>query len=339
MTISARILDSHDRCERRYAFEQRYDSKMLSPLRVIYLGLEAALVSPEPEQAAQDAIMRELSTHEIDAGESNKFMVVRHCGFLAGIVAVALRERLGMLKRVESTADWQSSLFETESGARHRIELVSHFDDDRLRACAHSWRVIGELAALEAPLTLTAVVIGPQRTGRRHSEWTKAFRHPANRALRFAPRSAKKAGFSDGWLKVWRDTENIPTDRWLEQMNQDGVMDSLIVSREIAYKPNDNRMIEAKRNMVEIAETMKLARTDSPMRRSSCDDWGGCPWQTCCYSPTPAGPEAFPHLYQIKAVGRPATKPAKCTSARHIAASLHPLPVEHTEPHLQEART
>ena len=199
-------------------------------------------------------------------------------------------------------------MFETESGDRHRIELVSHLDDDRLRATAHSWRVIGELAALEAPLTLTNVIIGAHRGGRRHSEWTKGLLHPANHQLRFARRNQKNTGFNEHWEKVWREHQSqISTETWLRAMKADGVMDSLILSREIAYNPKDNRMIAARREMAYLAIAMEGSYERAPMRRSSCDETGkgACVWQNVCYSTTEATPEDFPHLYQIRA-GTPA---------------------------------
>lgn len=299
MTLSADKLDTYDRCERRFAFDRIYETKLISPLGLLYRAVEEAVVSDDPEQAAKDATMRVGSTHDLILTEISNFFTIRHVGFLAGIIAVALRERIGPLIRVESTPDWESALFEAESGKRHRIELVSHFDDDRLRAAAHSWRVIGELAALETPLTLTAVVIGPQRAGRRHSEWTKGLTHPVNRALRFAARR-KSSGLGEGWGKVWREQTDIPTARWLTQMKQDGVLENLIVSREIGYREQDNRMVAAKREMGEIAYSMEFASVKSPMRRTSCDEFGGCPFAPCCYSPNGQKPEDFVHLYHVK---------------------------------------
>jgi hypothetical protein len=299
--LSAQILDTYDRCERRFAFSQAYEPKIISPLAVLYAAVEAALVDDDPEQAAKDETMRIASTHDIILTEINAFVTTRHLGYLAAIIAVALRGRFGAFRAVPETAGWHSGLFEAESGKRHRIELVSHFDDDRLRAAAHSWRVVGELAALQKPLTLTAVVIGPQRGGRRHSEWAKGLLHPANKQLRFAPRNNKKTGFNDGWNKVWREQETISTERWLQQMSDDGVIDQLIVSRDIAYRADDNRMLAARREMDDISKLMQSASSLSPMRRSSCDEWGGCCWQSACYSPVPATPASFPHLYQVRA--------------------------------------
>jgi hypothetical protein len=305
MILSARMLDDWDRCERRYAYTQNYVPKLISPLGVLYAALESALVALDPEQEAKDSTMRIAASQELILSELTGFLTIRHIGYLAGIIAVALRERLGILKSVQTlhngSFEWESALFETTSGARHRIELVSHLDDDRLRACAHSWRVIGELAALQAPLTLTAVVIGANRGGRRHSEWAKGLLHPSNSVLRFARRNKARTGFNDAWIPVWREHRSeISTEKWLAAMKQDGVLDGLILSREIPYKPEDNRMVTAKREMAYLAGVMEGAHENAPMRRSSCDDWGGCPFARCCWSPTEATPADLPHLYSIQ---------------------------------------
>src|ERR1035437_4573629 len=97
--------DTFDRCERRYAFSQKYESKLISPLGVLYAAVEAALVADDPEETAKNATMESAASHELILSDLNSFMTIRHCGYLAGIIAVALRQRLGALKRVESTAD------------------------------------------------------------------------------------------------------------------------------------------------------------------------------------------------------------------------------------------
>ena len=282
--------------------------------------------------------MRVAQSYELQT-EINAFAAIRHIGYLAGIVAVALREKLGIMRPADVVGQWKSGLFETAHGVRHRIELVSHLDDDRLRACAHSWRVIGELAALEAPLTLTAVVIGAQRGGRRHSDWTRAYLHPTNRTLRFARRQSREAGFSDSWERVWREVRGeISTAKWLSVMRQDDVLDGLIVSREIAYRAEDNRMIQARREMDILAACMEGASDNSPMRRSSCDEWGGCSFATVCWSPIAVDPSQLPHLYQIRAACKPPATPEECTSEDRSAALAHPLPDVRTEPGLRYAR-
>jgi hypothetical protein len=315
MKLSAELLDRWDRCERRFAFSQRYEPKMITALGILYAALDAALVSPDPEQAAKDTAMRLASRKAMVLTEINKFTTVRHVESLAAIISVALRRRLGELEKVQYWTDgeigWDSALYRDKDGNLHRIELVAHFDDDRLRSCAHSWRVIGEMAALRSPIVLTMVVIGTQRGGRRHSPWTKGLLHPVNKALRFAPRNAKKAGFGDTWNQVWREQKlEIPTELWLGQMHKDGVLDDLIVSRRVGYKPEDHRMVAAREEMIQISESMSSASESAPMRRSSCDEWGGCPFSPVCYSITQKSPDDFPNLYspldtlQVKLVKR-----------------------------------
>jgi hypothetical protein len=307
MILSAEQLVTLDACQLRCFYDQRYVAKSITPLRMLYAALEAGLLDSEPEQAAKDACMRLASTRELQVEHLNAFMTIRHIGYMAGIIAVALRDRLGALQKVQyrTDLDWESGLFENLEGKRHRIELVSYLDDDRLRASAHSWRVIGELAALEAPLTLTAVVIGAQRGGRRHSEWSKGLLHPVNKVLRFAPRNQKKAGFNDAWTKVWREQQSeIATEEWLSAMKADDVLESLIISREIPYR-EDNRIATAKRDMHRAEIMIPRLTENSPMNRGACDAWGGCPYALCCWNPTPVSPGELPKLYQVR--GTPAT--------------------------------
>ena len=332
--MNAETLVTLDSCQLRCFYDQRYVPKSITPLRMLYAALEAGLIDSEPEQAAKDACMRLASTRELQVEHLNAFMTIRHIGYLAGIIAVALQDKLGILHRVASTPDWESGLFETRNGIRHRIELVSYLDDDRLRAAAHSWRVIGELAALEAPLTLTAVVIGAQRGGRRHSEWSKGLLHPVNKVLRFAPRNQKKAGFNDAWTKVWREQQSeIATEDWLTAMKADDVLDSLIISREIPYR-EDNRIATAKRDMRRAVEAIAGVSESSPMSRGACDDWGGCPFALCCWNPTPVSPGELPKLYSIRAQDTRPVKPTTHTYSADTAASWHPLPAGRRAPSL-----
>lgn len=315
MILNAETLVTLDSCQLRCAYEQKYVPKSITPLRMLYAALEAGLLDTEPEQSAKDECMRLASTRELQVEHLNAFISIRHIGFLAGIIAVALRDKLGILTRVpmRETDDfvWESGLYQSQEGL-HRIELVSHLDDDRLRSTAHSWRVVGELVALEAPLTLTAVVIGAQRGGRRHSEWAKGLLHPINKGLRFARKNQKNSGFGDTWEKVWREHRSeINTERWLQGMKDDGMLEDLIISREIPYNPDDNRMALAKRDMRMATFAVEGVSESSPMSRGACDDWGGCPFAFACWSPTPKTPSDLPHLYSL--LGTPVKALKACT--------------------------
>jgi len=301
MILNAEILDTFDRCPRKLAFSQKWEPRAISPLGLLYTAIESALISPDPEQSAKDETLRIAKSREIST-DQNAFTVTRHIGFLAAILVTVLQSRLGQLTRVPATEEWESNLFSTPSGDRHKILLVSALDDDRLRAAAHSWAVIGELVALQSPLTLTAVVIGSQRAGKRHCAWAKGYIHPKFATkLRFRERGAKEDGFGNGWLTIWREQRGeISTEKWISTMAEDGVLDSLIISRTIPFNAEDNRMKIARRDMLEIGEKIKSAREDAPMKRCSCDSvgHGACVWQSVCWSPTETSPDQLPQLYR-----------------------------------------
>jgi hypothetical protein len=314
MILSAQLLDTFDRGgPRRFAFEREYEPLSISPLGLLYAAVEGSLVARDPVQGAKDAILERTQRLEVSAGDLSSLSAVRHVESMAEVIVRELRAKFGQMSRPEPIPlgehEWQSNLFSAR-GEHHRIILVSHLDDDSLRSFAHSWGTIGELAALERGLTLTVVLIGAQRGGRRHSPWAKAFLHPVQKALRFAPRK-RDDGFTANWKTCWREQTEIKAETWLERMKTDEVLEELIVSRKIQCRADDQRMMQARKDMLALIPEMDAARADAPMRRSACDEIGRgpCPFQPCCYSPTPATPEDFPHLYRLR--GKPAGETAE----------------------------
>lgn len=303
MILDSNKLDSWDRCERRFAFEATHEPLTISPLGLLYAAIEGSLTHPDHLQGAGNAILEKTSRLEVTSGELSPISTVRHVQATAEVIALALRERLGRAQKVSrgniGAHEWESNLFDFR-GTLHRIVLTSHIDDDSLRSFAHSWQTIGEMAALERPINLTIVTVGHSRNGRRHSHWSKAFQHPIQKsALRFAPRK-KGDEFTSNWKQVWREQTNISAETWLERMKSDDVLPDLIQSRPIQYNAQDQRMLQARRDMITIAERMEEASSDAPMRRSSCDELGRgvCIFQNVCYSAIPAEPDDFPFLYR-----------------------------------------
>ena len=308
MILSAPLYDTHDRCPRRLALEREFEPRTVSPLRLMYEGVEGGIVAPDPCEGARDAIRALAAVKDVDSPTLAAISCVRHVGLMSEVIALALSRKLGPMKRVAAVPfgkhEWQSGLFETKSVMLHRIILVSHIDDDVLRGFAHSWGTVGELAVLERDVTLTFVAIGAQRSGRRHSAWSKCFQHPVQKsALRFGRRKGSN-GFTSGWTDVWREQTDISAARWLDQMQADDVLDDLIQSRKVSYRKEDARIEQAKSDLVTILPMMEKATIDSPMRRSSCDEVGrgACPYQAVCWSATEVEVEELPHLYVRKAV-------------------------------------
>jgi hypothetical protein len=301
MIVSSRLFDTFDRCPRRLAFERDYEPRNISPLGLLYAAVEAALEGGSYSDAILDITQR----LDVSAGDLSPISVVRHVESMAEVISMALNAKLGHMRRLAPVSlgdhQWQSNLFEDRSGFLHRLILASHMDDDSLRSYAHSWGTIGELAALERPIILTIVIVGAQRGGRRHSAWSKGFLHPIQKVLRFQQRK-KADGFTQGWKECWREQTEIKAATWLDRMRLDEVLPDLIVSRRLLYRADDERMKQARRDMLALIPLMESATVEEPMRRSSCDELGkgACPFQAVCYSPTPAGPEDLPLLYQIR---------------------------------------
>src|SRR2546427_685420 len=76
MRLNAGMLDTWDRCERRFAFSKKWESKSISPLGLLYHALESALAAADPEQAAKDATMERVRDFELASGEHNTFMMI-----------------------------------------------------------------------------------------------------------------------------------------------------------------------------------------------------------------------------------------------------------------------
>jgi hypothetical protein len=313
-SLSSLDLDTYDRCERRYAFEREWVPKSISPLGLLYRSLEGSLSEPVPEDSAKSLALKISSKMELQTTSLEPYAVTTHVGFLAGIIATFIHSKIGVLMPSPVTTtkqyEWTPRTFEDSCGLRHRFVLVDHWDDDRLSAEAHSWLTIGELAATDRPLTLHAIVIGSHRGGRRHSPWAKGYFHPQNGSLRFAKRKGgregKNAGLVGGWNEVWREKSvQYSTQAWMQQMQEDGVLEDLVITRPIKLDVSDRRLLAAKSDLVQIQGLMKKATSCMPMRRSSCDETGRgpCPHQMICYSPIPMTHAELPRLFDRKVQG------------------------------------
>ncbi|MHB1952134.1 MAG: hypothetical protein ACYCOU_00175 [Sulfobacillus sp.] len=305
MILSSSLLDTFDRCPRRYQFERQYESTSITPLGLLYAAVEGSLTASGPLEGARSVILERTARLDVNAGDLSPLSAVRHVTATAEVIALAMRKRFGQAKLLEPISlgehQWKSRLFEMKDEL-HRVILAGYMDDDTLRSYAHSWGTMGELAALERPLSLTLVIVGTQRNGRRHSHWARAYQHPIQKSsLRFASRK-RDDGFTSAWKMVWREQTGIAAETWLERMASDDVLGDLIVSRRVKYDGADARMVQARRELIQIVPEM-AASVDPmrlPMRRSSCDEVGrgACPFSPCCYSPTPVTPEELPGLYR-----------------------------------------
>ena len=299
--ISAQLLDTIDRCPRRYALERTHETRTITTMGLLYAGVEGGITG-----SALDAIRSITAVKDVESGQLAAISAVRHVGFMAEVVSLALTRRFGQFRRIDLVPfgkhEWQSNLFESKHGL-HRIILTSSLDDDALRGYAHAWGTVGELVALKKDIILTAVVVGAQRGGRRHSHWTKCFQHPVQKsALRFARRKGGKAdGFTEGWREVWREATDISAATWVDRMESDSVIEDLIRVHRVPFKADDARIIRARKAILANIPLMESASPESPMRYSACDSvFGACPFQPLCWSPTEIDIHDMAHMYRAK---------------------------------------
>jgi hypothetical protein len=275
-----------DLCERRFLWTGRYRTRV--PLtRALYVALDAGLrTEKSPEAAAENAFLEIASSPGLDIVGHDVYAVAFHHAKLAGIVGAALRSAwTAPWKLTEvaggDTVEWQSACYETADKVTRRIALVDSWSDSRRQQEIHGWRTLGEVCALNRTILVTAVTIGQSRDKRRHSAWTRCYRHPRNKTFRFQ-RKTSEEDFSKTWSPVWREDSGITTEAWLKQMRNDGAITDLVHTVEVPVpRGREIYMGEMKR----IAGEMERLPEVPPMRLSGCHGFSPCPFLGVC----PAG--------------------------------------------------
>ena len=169
---------------------------------------------------------------------------VCHLACIADVVTTAIRkasdrpwaipEPIDLRDRGSGT--WQPACFLSPDGLHlRRVVLASSWSDDRHYNECRSWFSLGEVCAYGLPMQQAVIVLGQNRSGKRHSPWTKGLRHPKNKKLRFRKKHDVSQPFKETWLPVWReDFDDISTREWLQTMLEDGVLKDVCFSVEIA---------------------------------------------------------------------------------------------------------
>lgn len=282
--LSSEKLVTYDTCERRLVWTGKYRTRV--PLtRALYMALDAGLrTEKSPEATAENELLSIASNPGLDVVGGDVYAVAMHHAKLAGIIAAALRSAWpNPWNVVDSTDLWSSACYVTGDNAARRIALVDSWGDSRREGEIHGWRTKGEVCALNRPILVTAVTIGNAREKRRHSAWTRCYRHPRNRTFRFQ-RKTSDEDFSKTWASVWREDSGIPTADWLKQMRDDGSISDLVHTVEVPVpKGREAYMDEMKR----ISGELQVISDVPPMRLSGCYGFSPCPFVGICPSTNP----------------------------------------------------
>lgn len=207
---------------------------------MIQRALRAGLTSSRPDygEACGEEVMTLSAEPGLESKEHNLYDQAIHLASISDLVCQAVRvgkEQPWTLPKPIQLGNgpmWHSGAYLAPDGSHlRRICLVSGWSDDRHFSEARSWRSIGEVCAYGLPMKQVVVVLGQNRSGKRHGYWSKAVLHPVNRKVRFRKRLHAEEGFKSSWLPIFReDHDEISSQTWLESMLADGVLeDSLFI--------------------------------------------------------------------------------------------------------------
>ena len=310
MILNAEKLSTWETCPRRYQWQNRYQALRVSPLRALYMALDAGLrAESNPERAAENELLALAASPGLDVLGPNVYPIAMHYAKLAGILSVALRSASDapwcpwpdgkMVLNGYPTHEWRSACYDAGDGHPRRIVLVDRWSDDREAQELRGWRTLGEACALRKPIVVTAVTIGASHEKRRVSPWTRCYQHPRNRQFRFK-RTTSAEDFGANWLKLWREDLEIPTADWLTRMRKDGCMEDLVHTVSV---PVPARRDDYARQIMRIADEMGgmnpppgRAPEHPPMRLAGCYTFNPCPFIVVCHGASPHRPELYGFL-------------------------------------------
>jgi hypothetical protein len=225
---------------------------------------------------------------EIVSDQHDIYSQVIHYAAIADIVSCAIRKPSeppwGVPESVSlpNGIQWQGSAFLSPDGAKlRRVVLVSHWDKDRHYSFCRSWETVGNICAYSLPMQLAVCVLGQVRDGKHYGYFSRGYRHPVNRGLRFRKKTDVNSRFKDSWQQVFReDYDDIPTLDWLSAMHKDGVLADSCFSVTVDA-PN-----ERTRDHVLGLAARKLDRLMS-LKTVPDEQFTGCSWPTRCPYITP----------------------------------------------------
>ena len=259
---------------------QEATSYRISPLRAVYLALDAGLkTDKDPERTAENELLSLAARPGLDIEGGDVYAVAMSHAKLAGILAAALRSAWQEpWKQIAPTPTWESACYDAGDGHIRRIALVDRWSGDRKQQEIGGWRTLGEVCALNRTVLVTAITIGTSQDKRRHSAWTRCFRHPRNRTIRFQKRSADEE-FSANWEKAWREDAGIKTADWLKMMKEDGCMTDLVHTVQVPVPRGRDAYLK---EMERIAGEMAGLPEVPPMRLAGCHGFSPCPFLSVC---------------------------------------------------------
>ncbi len=309
MRPSAELLNMVESCKRKGTWGRDWVKWKISDTEMIQRSIRAGLLSERPDF---DVVAgEETMTLSAEPGlESKEFNLYDQCVNLAALSEILTHatrkatEKPWLVPEDVSLGNgtiWRSSALLDPSGTHlRRLALVSSWNNDRQLSETRGWQALGEVCVYSLPMQLVIAVIGSSRNGKRSSPWTRAFRHPVNKGIRFRRKGNPKEGFKSSWQEIWReDYSDISTDSWYSQMIKDGIIQDYLFKLDIQIPER-----EARKKIVDLAERQleNLYRMKElpPQQFSTCDWPIPCLFRNNCHSGVePSGRYGFVRIDNI----------------------------------------
>lgn len=297
--MNAHLLTLWQTCKRRYRLERDYEYKRLYPNILMNALLRKAVFELSSGMDKHLVTTRAVNTFlttardpglELPDGVDTYIIAMDYVATLRTVIEYLSRLTLLSLNTITTQHKWSCSCFRDESGVLHRWKFVDYLTNENLIREAHSWHVIGDMAAMESPMTLHLISIGRREKSRRVSPWCRTFRSPAVALFRF--RKQDGSPLTGDWKPIWfSDNPDSDPEDWVDLMQSDRLFSDGKLVRHIDLKELSEYHVVRFRETVRF-EGDQVARFREhpwyvlPMSRGACDN-PPCPHQEVCYSGEP----------------------------------------------------
>ena len=293
MNTSKNLLSS-DLCERRAWYSLRWAAPFLAPKEILYLAVEHGLCSiGDAGEAAESHAMDLCVDPGVDTSEEDLLGLAQHIASLANFLAWLLRGSQPPYKRPEPISlpdrtPWTSGAFLNGSETHlRRVVLVDRWDSWAQLALERSWDVAGECSVYGVGMDCVIVELGSLRKGRWSNPFTRAYRHPVAKTLRFKKRDGDD--FGSTWIKVERENDKASREDWLDAMGDDGVLAESIHVLSMEAPQRGSAIIALAQSKL---ERIRAAGEPPEENLSMCyDRIHPCPFRACCPRGLEPGPE------------------------------------------------
>jgi hypothetical protein len=284
------LLSQLEVCERAAYWSLDWEKNQITPNQLLQEGIREGLLSGRGDfgECAGEKVVEIGSKRELTTDYPQVYDQIIHMASLADILSHALRKAVGEPwglpepTTIPGGHEWSSTAYLAPSGTSlRRVVLVSHWDKDRHYSFCRSWETVGNICAYSLPMQLAVCVLGQVRDGKHYGYFSRGYRHPVNRGLRFRKKTDVNSRFKDSWQQVFReDFDDIPTLDWLSAMHKDGVLEDSCFSVTVDV-PQEN----ARTHVLDLA-ARKLDRLMN-LKTVPDEQFTGCSWPTRCPYITP----------------------------------------------------